>query len=171
MSDVVYSHSLEWKAFNVSMPAVQAWFENNTSAFVGLSADVNLKAHFIAVPSDEEKAAIDAYWDSLVDDGAYAAEQAKTHALLVEKTKIQYGIDVRAYLGYLCELHSFTPSQYGQILTDTDLAFCSNLLISGALESCKGIIEAYTPTEYFTEDMVSGMSLELDKYITLANSL
>ena len=111
MSEVVYTHNLEWKAFNVCLPTVQTWLTNNTLDFVGISADSSLKIHFTSVPTDEVKVAIDAYWDAITDDGAYAAEQAKIRQLLIEKTKIQYGVEVRAYLGYLCELNSFTPVQ------------------------------------------------------------
>ena len=171
MSEVVYTHSLEWREFNVSLEAATTWLRANTTDFVGLSADSSLKVHFTSVPSDEVKAAIDAYWAALTDDGVYAAEQAKARFLLIEKTKIGFGIEVRAYLGYLCELNSFTPVQYAAILSDSDLAFCSQLLISGGLESCKGIIDAYTPTDYFTAGMQSSLSAELAKYIALAKAL
>jgi hypothetical protein len=172
MTDIVYNHRLELKEFEVSIPVIDKWFrENLPSSYRGLSFGSAIALHFNEMPSSEYTTAIDAYWAALTDDGSAAAEAAKQRSLLIEETKIQYGIKVRAYLGYLCELNTFTPTQYGQMLSDSDLAFCSQLLISGALESCKGIIDAYTPTEYFTESMKSGMSAELQKYITAVGLL
>jgi hypothetical protein len=68
-------------------------------------------------------------------------------------------------------LYNFTPTEYGQMLADSNLSTCSALLVSGALESCKGIIDSYTPTAYFTQTMKDAMSAELTKYITLVAGL
>jgi hypothetical protein len=171
MSEVIYTHSLPLKEFEISLNNVKSWIDENVSGCCGFSKDYSFKLHFTVMPAEELLITINAYWDSLVDDGAYALEQAKARSLLIEETKIGYGIKVRAYLGYLCELNSFTPTQYAEMLADSNLSFCSQLLISGALESCKGIIDYFTPTSYFTNDMKVAMSAELQKYITLVGNL
>jgi hypothetical protein len=172
MTDVVYNHPLPLKEFAVSGTALSEWLAANIStAISGYSKGSEYTIHFLATPTEQEITDLDAYWASLVDDGVAAAEAAKARALLIEETKIQYGIKVRAYLGYLCEQASFTPTEYGQMLTDPELSMCSALLISGALESVKGIIDAYAPTAYFTNDMQTALSAELQKYITLVSNL
>ena len=166
MSEVIYTHQLEWKEFNVSLSKVKTAIDV-IAENCGFSSDSNLRIHFLVQPTEEQIAAINSYWDSLTDNGDYAAEQAKNVALELEEKKIGYGIKIRAFIGYQCELNSFTPVQYALMLADSDLAFCSQLLISGGLESVKGIIDSFTPTAYFTESMKSALSSELQKYIDL----
>ena len=166
-----YTHSLAFKEFPVSYTALKTWIDANFRGCSGITTGYTIDVHFNEIPSYEYTTALDDYWASLTDDGSAAAEAAKLRALMIEETKIGYGIKVRAFLGYQCELNHFTPTQYGEMLADSDLAFCSQLLISGALESVKGIMDAYTPTSYFTADMQSAMSAELQKYITMVGSL
>jgi hypothetical protein len=65
MSDVLYTHNLEWKEFSIDLGAVKTWMDSNTTDCCGLSADANLRAHFTSVPTDEVKTAIDGYWSGL----------------------------------------------------------------------------------------------------------
>ena len=172
MTDVVYNHSLPLKEFAVSDAAFRTWLDANlTTPFSGYSKGYDVQVHFKGVPTEDETTALNLYWDSLVDGVDAEAELAKARFLMIEETKIQYGIKVKAYLGYLCEVEGFGPTEYGQLLTDADLSLANLLLLNGALETVKGIVDSYVVTLYFTQGMKDALSAELQKYITLVASL
>jgi len=171
MSDVIYNHELELKEFEVNYTALREWISENLVGCCGFSVDTKVRVHFTETPSNELITVLDNYWTGLTDDGSVVAERAKARALLIEETKIQYGIKVKAYLGYLCEVNNFTPTEYGQMLADEELYLANTLLLNGALETVRDIVTYYTPTDYFTESMKTALLAEMQKYIALVNTL
>jgi hypothetical protein len=93
------------------------------------------------------------------------AEIEKSNAIAKERKKINYGLDVKAHLGYLCEVESFDPIKYSQMLSDETLQLANMLLLNGALETVRAMIFNYTPVDYFTLSMKSEILSILDKYI------
>ena len=171
MSEVVYTHDLEWREFNVYLPEVEEWVDANIPNCCGFSADTKLHIHFTETPSYEYITALDDYWASLTDDGTYDAETTKAAAIAKEEARISCGLKVKAYLGYMCERDNFNPIQYGEMLADETLSLANMLLLNGALETVKGLLSLYTPTTYFTSEMQAELDAELDKHIAMINNM
>ena len=91
MSNVVYTHNLAWKLFNIDLAKVRAALTQYLG-FCGLSADNNLRAHFTQIPTDEQIAEIDSYWESITADSpeaaSYMSKTDKATALAVFKQKL-----------------------------------------------------------------------------------
>ena len=65
----MFNLNLSWKSFNVSCDSIKTWLEANVETeFLGMSANSSLQIHFSTEPSQEEKDAINAYWDGLTDE-------------------------------------------------------------------------------------------------------
>ena len=63
-----HSIKLDWKPFNLNMEMVEAHFRANlSSAYKGNSGGTILELWYIAEPSEDDKAAIELYWESLTE--------------------------------------------------------------------------------------------------------
>ena len=64
----MYSIDLQWLDFSVDLRTVEAWMRANAGAdYCGNSADNDLTLWFNNEPSDDIKAAIQAYWSGLTN--------------------------------------------------------------------------------------------------------
>ena len=98
-----------------------------------------------------------------------APEKVKEKKIATEELRISLGIKTKAYMGYLCELNNLTVEDYEFMLSDPTLTVLDRLLLNGALESSKVILDAYVPTFYFSSDFKNSLSSKLDEYITQVN--
>jgi len=95
----------------------------------------------------------------------------KEKKLAVEEQRIALGIKTKAYMGYLCEEAEMTIDAYENLLTDELLTKLDRLLLSGALETCYGLLGLYTPTSYFPQTFKDKLMAELTKHIATVNAL
>ena len=68
----LFSIQYQWQSFRVFLPDLEAWCRSNASNYTGNSADSKLTLWFFEAPTDESKAAGDAQWQSLTEDGEAA---------------------------------------------------------------------------------------------------
>ena len=90
---------------------------------------------------------------------------ANSKKLQVEELRISLGIRTKACMSVLCEQLGLSFSDYQQFLADPDLTMMDRLLLNGALETVKGMVDAYTPTSYFTVDFQTAISARLAEHI------
>ena len=131
------------------------------------SPDIPRFALTVSTPltNDEITAVLNA-WETF-DPVSYILEDKM---LATEELRIQLGIKTKAYLGYLCEVKVVSVSDYESMLEDATLTILDRLLLNGALESAKGILDSYTPTSYFTADFQTAVSAKLAEYIDQVNA-
>ena len=70
----MHSIRLEWKEFNVSLENLEAHMRSEYSQYLGNQAASCLELFFSEEPSQEDKEAIEAHWDSL-DGSDYKSAQ------------------------------------------------------------------------------------------------
>ena len=116
--------------------------------------------------TDQEKIDILAAWTAFDATSLKAAEKSQA----VEELRIQLGIKTKAYMGYLCEVNNLTLQDYEAMLGDVNLTMLDRLLLNGALQSSKSILDAYTPTSYFNSSFISSLSSKLQEYINQVDS-
>jgi hypothetical protein len=116
--------------------------------------------------TEEEKAAVLLAWTNFDATNAKVAEKK----VATEELRISLGIKTKAYMGYLCEVNNLTVSDYESMLGDPTLTILDRLLLNGALESAKGILDSYSPTAYFVEGFKTTLSAKLAEYISQVNA-
>jgi hypothetical protein len=90
---MVYTINLNWLAFNVNLTAVYTAIKALASDCCGMSGNSQLQVHFTDQPSDDEVAAIQAYWASLTPSSTEAtsyqtAEQMAAAAAATQAANI-----------------------------------------------------------------------------------
>lgn len=65
----------EWKESNVSLEVLEKHMREEYPSYVGNQAAASLELYFSEEPSEEEKEAIDAFWEEL-DDSSYVSAEA-----------------------------------------------------------------------------------------------
>lgn len=82
MSQAIHSIELAWKEFSINMDKVEAHLRANlSSAYCGNSAGAKLTLWFIAEPSEDDKAAVELYWESVHAD----SEEATSYQTAAQK--------------------------------------------------------------------------------------
>lgn len=88
----MFTLDLNWKQFNISLPALRTWIDANIETpCVGISANSKLQIHFAAELSELDKNDLLSYWEAIDEESpeavAYmtaeqikAAEQAELQA-------------------------------------------------------------------------------------------
>jgi len=68
----MYSMRLQWKEFNVDLRAIDIALRDLYPEYVGNQANSILELYFTEEPSDDDKDAIQAYWDGIESDSSEA---------------------------------------------------------------------------------------------------
>lgn len=86
MAKAEFCIKLDWKGFNISLPAVHEWMQAHAGdQYCGTQAGAKLELWFLSEPSQEIQEAIAAKWLALDEDSDEAAAY-KSHAeILSEK--------------------------------------------------------------------------------------
>ena len=91
MSEVVYTHNLEWKSFNIDLNKIKIFLSKYTG-FCGISSDINLRLHFTTQLTSDQITEIDNYWQNLTEDSeeasSYVSNKDKADALVSFKQKL-----------------------------------------------------------------------------------
>jgi len=91
MSEVVYTHNLEWKSFNIDLNKIKIFLSKYTG-FCGISSDINLRLHFTTQLTSDQITEIDNYWQNLTEDSeeasSYVSNKDKAAALVAFKQKL-----------------------------------------------------------------------------------
>jgi len=123
---VQYQHSLAWKEFNLNLDSVKAAIAAlSIAGFAGLSAsESELKADFSEVPSDESKAAIDAYWAGLTDESSEATSY-------YSRTALQFAL-IAARADAATKAYDDLSVQQKKLIAGTNLSESDNLALIAA---------------------------------------
>ena len=157
---------VDWKYLSPALKAVSAKitdvqqrgiYGNEPRRFALVTSDVLTEGEITDVL---------AAWTAFDATSAKLAEKK----IATEELRISLGIKTKAYMGYLCEVNNLTVSDYEQMLSDATLTILDRLLLNGALESAKSILDSYSPTAYFTVTFQSALSGKLAEYITQVNA-
>jgi hypothetical protein len=116
--------------------------------------------------TEQEVTDVLAAWTAFDATSAKAEEKA----LAVEELRIQQGIKVKAYLGYLCEVNNVSAENKMNMLGDVNLTVIDRFLLSGALEGAQLLISDYMPTEHFPIEFVSAIYAKLTEAIATVNA-
>lgn len=68
----MYAITMEWKEFNVSLSAIDAELRAEYPEYAGNQANSVLELWFNEEPSQEDKDAVQAYWDAIESDSSQA---------------------------------------------------------------------------------------------------
>lgn len=89
---MIYKMDMQWKEFNVDLEAVNTTLKGLYPHFAGPQGHSILEFWFNEEPSQEDKDAIQAYWDGLASDSAEALSYRSKDAVKAAIQSLREGI-------------------------------------------------------------------------------
>lgn len=93
----MYSVKLEWKEFSVSLLPIETYFIATYPNYRGNSADTALTLWFSEEPTDEDKTAIQAYWDGILVDSTEATSYVSSQQVTDRIAELKTGLLAKAW--------------------------------------------------------------------------
>jgi hypothetical protein len=95
---MLHEIKFEWKPFAVELSDFDRWLHANAPGYKGMSADYTVHIYLDTAPSDDLKARLEQYWNSLtaeVEAAKIAHRDKLTHVVKYAKDNLPY-IDMMA---------------------------------------------------------------------------
>ena len=114
---MTYDIKVEWKEFKIHLPDLESWMRANAgSDYVGNSADINLRLHFLNEPSQEIKDAIQNHIDSLTVE-----EESEKIMQYIQREAAVHAAEAAIPESDLMTLNTAEKKLFmGRVLTDAD---------------------------------------------------
>jgi hypothetical protein len=74
---MVYTIDLKWKEFKVDLASFALWLASNIPQYAGMSANSVCQIHCSTEPSEDDKLALEQYWNALTEAGENAKIEAR----------------------------------------------------------------------------------------------
>lgn len=88
---------LSWKEFSVSILAIETYFIATYPNYRGNSADIALTLWFSEEPTDEDKSAIQAYWDGILVDSVEATSYVSAQQVTARIAELKAGLIAKSW--------------------------------------------------------------------------
>jgi hypothetical protein len=93
----MYSVNLEWKEFSVSLLPIEAYFIATYPDYRGNSSDTALTLWFSEELTDENKTAIQAYWDGILVDSTEATSYVSAQQVTDRIAELKTGLIAKSW--------------------------------------------------------------------------
>ena len=93
----MYSMKLEWKEFSLSLLPIETYFIATYPYYRGNSADTALTLWFSEEPTDEDKTAIQAYWDGILVDSTEATSYVSSQQVAARIADLKAGLLAKSW--------------------------------------------------------------------------
>ena len=88
---------LQWKEFSVNILAIETYFIATYPYYRGNSADTALTLWFSEEPTDEDKTAIQAYWDGILVDSTEATSYVSSQQVAARIADLKAGLLAKSW--------------------------------------------------------------------------
>jgi hypothetical protein len=164
---------LTWRPFQIYIPSFLEWLKANFPEKEDGLACNEINCQVIFKESNPETAEdiilIEDYWASLTEEGEAAKFQSSPdYALLIKKKVIaamNFGKLLIADFATRNILSSLTQEQLMALSEDPQLLLIQSLLLNGSLHLALSKIQALTPNEIITQEIIDEYSQKLRTYL------